>query len=201
MKTNIFIGIVFMLLCYATFQSIKLYLKEKEVKETTQRNLQAAIQQAVYYKTEAGNLAMKSLIFEASIKDLKNDIFKIAGDLKNLKVGPANVKVYSESGTETKYNFYTFLKDSIINKTEILKKFDFKDDFLNFQGSIHKDTLKAKYSLKDTIIQVCYYGDRYTKTGKKRPKWWIFAKRRLMQTITAKNPNTQINYNKFILVQ
>ena len=201
MKTNIFLGILFILLCYSTFKSFSLYLSEKEAKETAQRNVQAITKEAIYYKTETGNLAMKNFVIESSVKEIKADVFNISKELKNLNLKPGTVKIYSETGIETKLNFYTHLKDSIINVTDTLKRFDYKDSFLNFIGTIHNDTLKANYCLKDTLIQVCFKKDRYSKTGKKRPRWWIFAKKRIEQTITSKNPNTEIKYNKYIIVQ
>ncbi|HAT76660.1 MAG TPA: hypothetical protein DCS19_07415 [Flavobacterium sp.] len=201
MKTQVITGLIVLLLLCVTAKSLHLFYKEKQAKETAQRNIQALTQENEYFRTENGNLALKKLIIESSLAEIKADVYNIADELKKLKIKPASLSNYSSTGTETIYRFFTTIKDTVLNKIDTFKTFAYQDNYLRFYGNIHKDTLRADYLLKDTLIQVVFRGDRFTKTGKKRPSWWIFSKRRLQQIVAAKNPNTKITYSQFILVK
>jgi hypothetical protein len=85
-----------------------------------------------------------------------------------------------------------FLRDSVIYDTVHVQLFDYQDGFFTLKGKSIGNQQYLDLNYRDTLVQVVYRGQR------ERPWLWIFSPRKLMQRVSLKNPNANINYTRQI---
>ena len=204
---------LFVALGISTFVSTKMYLKEKAERQRTEANFQISQKAVEFYATENGKLAARNLVYEASQKEIVNDVFEIKKYIKEAKVKPKDVQSFSQTEVVQDFNYKDKLQDSflvsIVNKQnqliknyEKIKFLNYKDDWLRISANIYpNDSFSLHYQNKDSIIQVVHWGDRYNKYGKKKPKWMFFYSKRLTQSVYSLNPHSKIAFTRFINIK
>ncbi len=191
MRTD-FSAIVIIFLCLSLFFSYKkLYENSDEIKRLN-LIIKDDNKQITYYKAKNGQLVANTNVLQLKYTELKQVLPSIINEIKNLKINPKHVLSYSESVIENKKNIITILKDSILHDTVNAKVFNYNDEFYSIYGIAINDTQRVNITSRDSLIQVIYKGERY------KPYLWFFSKRKILQAITSKNPNSTVLYSKHI---
>lgn len=143
---------------------------------------------------------IKDSLSAASVERLQltnREFEKYCSDL-NKTVSDLNIKVkrlqsVSSSGTETKYDIETVLKDSIVTRDSIviLKCLELNTSYLDVSGCIEKDKFVGSIFSRDTLDQVIH----------RVPHRFWFIKwgcKAIRQEIVCRNPNSRIVYSRYI---
>jgi hypothetical protein len=149
------------------------------------------------YKAENGKLVATIGVQQLSLSEIKQIYPDIKSEIENLKLSMNRVNTVQTIATQTEKRIITTLKDSVVVVNDTLKHvstFAYADPYYSLKAYLNRDTLHAKISSRDTLINVIY---------KKRTKpWlWIFSPTELTQVIENKNPDNKITYNQTIVVK
>lgn len=191
MKRFLLITVV-ILIGIVTVLSYSLKQEKVETKRLAE-NQRSLLEDVSLYRTKdslsAANVERLQLTnreFEKYCSDLK----KTVSDL-NIKV--KRLQSVSSSGTETKYDIETVLKDSIVTRdsTVVLKCLELHTSYLDVSGCIEKDKFVGSIFSRDTLDQVVHrvpYRFWFIKWGCKA----------IRQEIVCRNPNSRIVYSRYI---
>ena len=195
MKANIVITFIILLLGFSCFELGRMYLKERKEKDRALQSFEAAESEIKHYKTRSGELVAQNQVLQLQYDEVKKIYPQILEEITNLDIKPRNVTHYSETLIKQDKEIQTIIRDSIIMDTIPARVFSYQDEFYQIKGIAIRDSQKVQISSIDRIIQVVYKGNRI------HPWLWFFSKRKLEQTISTKNPNNTILYNKNIQIQ
>ena len=196
MKANVIVyTLIFLLLLFSCVESLRLYLKERGHRITLERSFEAANKSLVYYKTKNGQLAAQNEVMNLKYGELKDIYPNIVKEIRNLDIKPQRVTQYAQTVVRQEKEIVTHLKDSIIRDTVVERTFSYQDRFYSVHGEAVGDTQRVHITSRDSLIQVVYKGPRY------HPWLWVFSKRKFLQVITCKNPNSTVLFNQFIQIQ
>lgn len=195
MKANIVITFIILLLAFSCFELGRMYLKERKEKDRVLQSFEAAESTIKLHKTRSGELVAQNKVLQLQYDEMKKIYPQILDEIKNLDIKPRNVTHYSETVVKQDKEIQTLIRDSIIMDTIPARGFSYQDEFYQIKGIAIRDSQKVQISSTDRIIQVVYKGRRI------HPWLWFFSKRNLEQTISCKNPNSTILYNKNIQIQ
>lgn len=192
MQVKTIITVIFLFVCFISFQYGRLYYQEKKDNDRLRKSFVAANQEIQYYKARNGELVAKTSLLQLRYNEVKQIYPQLIAEIKNLNIKPKHVTQYSETVVKSEKEIITHIKDSIIRDTIRAKVFEYQDPFYTVKGIAIGDTQQVKITSVDSLIQVVYKGERY------HPWLWIFSRRKLQQVITSKNPNNKIVYSKTI---
>ena len=150
---------------------------------------------AEYYKGLNGKMVAKVEILELKHTELKKIFPQILTEIENLKIKSKRVNQYSETVIHQDKEIIRELRDSLVYDTIKVKTFDYQDDYYQVSGNITPDSIRMNIHSSDSLIQVVYKGQRIN------PKLWIFSKRQLEQVVSCKNPNSTIQYSRYIQIE
>lgn len=170
----------------------------KETKHSYKRVLGAneALQEdLVQFKTENGQLAAQNRILQLKSKELSSLLPQMASEIKQLGVKLSRAESVSATGFEISTPATVVLRDSLIYDTLAVKIFDYEDGFFDIRGTAIGNQQQLNLAYRDTLVQVVYRGER------EKPWLWIFSPRKLMQRVSLKNPNAQIEYTQHIEIE
>ena len=194
MKANIVITLTILVLVFSCFELGRMYLKERKEKDRVFQNFEAAESAIKLHKTRSGELVAQNQVLQLQYDEMKKIYPQILDEIKNLDIKPRNVTHYSETLVKQDKEIQTIIRDSIIMDTIPARVFSYQDEFYQIKGIAIRDSQTVHISSIDSIIQVVYKGHRI------HPWLWFFSKRKLEQTISCKNPNSTILYNKNIQI-
>jgi len=171
-----------------------LWKRERDFRQRTESNQDALLENVKFYKTKdslnvASIATLKLTLHEFKQADDK-EISKLRNRIKTLNVRLRNIQAVATANTQTTGTFTGVLHDTTGGKMLVINR-KFGDISLFMQ----RDTVKAKFVIRDRMTQVVYKerrGDNFWQ----RLRFW--KKRRLRQDITFENPNTHITYPKYI---
>lgn len=191
MKRFLLITVV-ILIGIVTVLSYSLKQEKVETKRLTE-NQRSLLEDVSLYRT-------KDSLSAASVERLQltnREFEKYCSDLKKT-VSDLNIKVkhlqsVTSTGTETKYDIETVLKDSIVTRdsTVILKCLELHTPYLDVSGCIEKDKFVGSIFSRDTLDQVVH----------RVPHRFWFIKwgcKAIRQEIVCRNPNSRIVYSRYI---
>ena len=119
----------------------------------------------------------------------------LANEIKQLGVKISRAESVSTTSFEVETPATVILRDSIIFDTIPVKHFNYDDGFFEIQGTAIGNQQQLNLAYRDTLVQVVYRGEREI------PWLWIFSPRKLMQRVSLKNPNAQIEYTQHIEIE
>lgn len=180
---------------FIAFQFGKMYFKERRDKNRVEDSWTVANQQIIYYKARNGNLVAKNNALQLKYAELKNIYPDIIAEIRNLNISPGHVEHFSETVIHQQKNIITTIHDSLIYDTIPMRVFNYKDEFYTVNGIAIADTQRVHIESRDSIIQVVYKGDR------RKPLLWILSRRKLQQVVSCKNPNSKVEYSRFIEIK
>ena len=188
------IGLCLILIASNTLFISYLINSKKDVKRL-ENSFSIANSSAEYYKGLNGKMAAKVEILELKHTELKKIFPQILTEIENLKIKSKRVNQYSETVIHQDKEIIRELRDSLVYDTIKVKTFDYQDDYYKVTGNITPDTIRMNIHSSDSLIQVIYKGQRIN------PKLWIFSKRQLEQVVSCKNPNSTIQYSRYIQIE
>lgn len=157
-------------------------------------NQTALLADVEHYKTESGKNAasvQKLTLTNAELKKSYDEVCKTAEDLK-IKV--KRLQSVSSTATQTRVEIKTVVKDSIVyvkGEPANALAFDWKDDWTDVEGIIHKDSVSLNIQSTDTLVQMVH----------RVPHKFLFFKwgcKAIRQDIVSKNPHTNIVFTEYI---
>ncbi|MDR2011422.1 MAG: hypothetical protein LBQ22_13160 [Bacteroidales bacterium] len=191
---NNIILIVIIIICFLIIGRL-IYTRRKE-KVRYDENMNVLFLQNYSLETRNGQLANQVKTLRLTVDEFEKYVPELKSEIHNLKIKLKRVESISQITTKITDTIKVPIKDTVI-LTDSLKTFSYNDEFTNISGKIFTDSLDLSYSVFDSIIQVVHKG--------KYQKWHYalnpFRKRPLVQTITTKNPNTTILYNRHIVIE
>jgi len=194
MKANIVTTFIILLLGYSCYEMWKMYQKERKEKDRVLQSFEAAESTIELHKTRSGELVAQNQVLQLQYDEMKKIYPQILDEIKNLDINPRNVTHYSKTEVKQDKEIQTVIRDSVIMDTIPARVFSYQDEFYQIKGIAIGDSQKVQISSTDRIIQVVYKGQRI------HPWLWFLSKRKLEQTISCKNPNSTILYNKNIQI-
>ncbi len=152
-------------------------------------------EELIQFRTENGQLVAQNRALELKSNELTALLPQMASEIKQLGVKLSRTESVTTTGFEVKTPATVLLRDSIIFDTVPVKLFSYDDGFFDIEGTAIGDQQQLKLAYRDTLVQVVYRGER------ERPWLWIFSPRKLMQRVSLKNPNAQIEYTQHIEIE
>ena len=159
-------------------------------------NQRTLLDKAYYYETQnrLSVASVERLTLRASeLEDSKSELVEICDDLR-IKV--KRLQSASTTVTQTKYEFKTIFKDSVIVRNgavlDTIKCMSYKDPWLRFEGCTSDNlNFDVQIESRDTIIQIVHRVPR---------KFWFikWGTKAIRQEVISKNPYSKITYSEYI---
>ena len=191
-KINLTWLLVTLLFAISAWLLLNKYRQERNDRIRLERSFTAANSKIEYYRAKNNALVAKNEVLQLKYREIKDIYPDIIAEIKNLKINPRHTETYSETVIHQNKEITTLLRDSSIFDTIPVRVFNYKDEFYTVSGMAIGDTQKVHIESQDSLIQVVYRGKRY------KPWLWIFSRRKLEQVVSCKNPNSKIEYTRFI---
>lgn len=202
LKNNIIEILLFIILIlgFILYVHIRELKKEKELKEDY-KNLHENSQKTfkTWQSKDGKNYASTEQLY-LNTKEVFNQVVAQESLLKDLSVKLNKLEGFRIQSTESKFHFYTNLKDSILYdsiKIKVFKQVDSKG-YYTFNGEIINDSIKATLSASDTIVS----GITRSKC-QNRILWGLIGvsnRKYLVETVN-KNPFVKITANKEVYLK
>ena len=129
----------------------------------------------------------------SELESSKSELVEICDDLR-IKV--KRLQSASTTVTQTKYEFKTIFKDSVIVRNgavlDTIKCMSYKDQWLSFEGCTNDNlNFDVQIESRDTIIQIVHRVPR---------KFWFikWGTKAIRQEVISKNPHGRITYTEYI---
>lgn len=176
-----------------------LYNDEKEERQRLEVN-QATLLTGIHrYKTADSLNAVKIQSLELTKQEFKEYETELLDSLKKLNIKIKRLESYMQVSTETKIEFKTVLKDSLIylpGKDSIisLKCMEYINPWIDFRGCYESDTFNAKIEIPVNLDIIAH----------RVPKQFLFFKFGVKSVdidIISLNPYTEIAYAKSITLK
>ena len=183
-------------LLFAFVVSVKSCNNMRSERNRFSDNQRSLLDKAHYFQTQ-NNLSVASierLTLKASeLEQSKIDLVEVCEDLR-IKV--KRLQSASTTATQTKYEFKTIFKDSIVIRNSVvvdtIKCISYDDAWLHFEGCT-SDNINFDLQIEsvDTITQIVHRVPR---------KFWFikWGTKAIRQEVISKNPHSKITYSEYI---
>jgi len=174
----------------------QMYRMERTERIRTEGNQTALLTGQQRYKTKDSLNVLKVQELNLTNKEFKTHEKGLLKTIDGLEIKVKRMQSISSTATETKIEFQTVLKDSLIylpGKDSIIemKCLEYKNAYVDFSGCIIEDIFDARILIFDTLIHVAH----------RVPKniWFIkYGTKSIDLEVLSKNPYTEISYSKNI---
>jgi hypothetical protein len=143
-------------------------------------------------RAENNKLIGQNKVIQLTLSQLEAFYPAIHSDIKKMGVKPSRVQSVSSTGVVLENKIFTTLRDSIIQDTVRIKKFNYSDAWISVNGEAIGNKQSISITHYDTLSQVVFKGTRAN------PWLWVFSPRRLTQRISIASPYSKLNYSKTI---
>jgi hypothetical protein len=150
--------------------------------------------QLEHIRSENNKLMAQNKVIGLSLSQLEAFYPELYKQIKQMDIKPSRVQSLSNSGIRIEKKIVTTIKDSIIQDTLLVKKFDYSDAWISIRGEAVGNKQSISITHFDTISQVVFKGSRAN------PWLWLFSPRRLTQRISLASPYSKIQYSKYIKI-
>ncbi len=195
MKTSvkILLGII-IALALAVFTLGKCNRSFRSENNRLQNNNDALMEDVVMYMDIADHSAASIQMLELSKKELEKNYQDVCQRAKDLGLQVKRLQAASKTETQTKIPIQTVVKDSIIYVNGVLdslKRIEWRDPWVNVEGTLKKDSLDLNVTSVDTLYQFIHRVPH---------KFWFikWGCKAIRQEITTSNPHTKITYTEYI---
>lgn len=156
-----------------------------------------------HYRTKSQDYAVSVGVLELSKSELERNCTRLRAEVTDLGLKLKRVEQASTSATETKVEFQTHVKDSIIyvkdtlsgrGHLDTLQLLKWQDPWVSFQGELRGESLQAEIACRDTLIQVVH----------RVPRKFLFIRwgtKELRQEVKSSNPHTTITFAECITIR
>lgn len=149
-------------------------------------------QELVTLRADNGQLVAQNQVLILKGNEVAAMLPALAKEIRELGVSLNQAVAVSTTAFSVNTPATVFLRDSVIYDTVHVQLFNYQDGFFTVKGKSIGNQQYLDLNYRDTLVQVVYRGQR------ERPWLWIFSPRKLMQRVSLKNPNANINYTRQI---
>lgn len=159
-----------------------------------QGNNDALMEEVVTYMDIADRSAASVQMLELKKCELEKNYQDICQIAKDLGLQVKRLQAASKTETQTKVEIQTIVRDSIVYKDGILdslKRIEWRDPWVQVEGTLHKDSLDLNVSSVDTLYQFIHRVPH---------KFWFikWGTKAIRQEISSSNPHTKIICTEYI---
>jgi hypothetical protein len=162
-------------------------------------NQHALMTDVQYYRTSDSLSAASVERLTLTNKELKESHAKLAGDIENLNLKLKRIQSISNTATETKYEFKTQFRDSIvvryvdsIPQIDTVRCVKYANAYIDFLGCIRSgDWLNVNIQTYDTLQTIVH----------RIPRKFLFFRwgtKAIRQEVVSRNPYSNITYTEYI---
>ena len=193
---NIVVYISILLLFSSAF-STWLYKQEKEERKRLGANQAALLEDVKRYKTKDSLNVVSIQKLTLTNKEFEQYNAELADRVKELGIKVKRLQSVSSTGTSTRTEIKTEVKDSIIFRDkerlvmDTMKCIKYLSPYLSMQGCVNKGMFEGLIESRDTIDQVVH----------RVPRKFLFLRygtKGIRQEIYSRNPHTVIDYSTYI---
>lgn len=195
MKTSvkILLGII-IALALAVFILGKSNKSLRSDNDRLQGNNEALMEEVVTYMDIADRSAASVQMLELKKSELEKNYQDICQRAKDLGLQVKRLQAASKTETQTKVEIQTIVRDSIVYRDGILdslKRIEWRDPWVQVEGTLHNDSLDLNVSSVDTLYQFIHRVPH---------KFWFikWGTKAIRQEISSSNPHTKIIYTEYI---
>ena len=189
--------IIAVLAILLTVAGISMYFGYKDILATrnelrrAQNNVKVLEGDVSHYKTLSGKNASSVEALQYTIAEFKRYRAMDAATIEDLNIKLKRAQYLINIGTETKVEYVTVLKDSIIRDT-VVQCFDYSDAWVDSWGCVKDNVLDGGVSVRDTVSVV---GEPTYR------RVWLFFKKvnGAKISVVNKNPYSSIVSNEYFL--
>ena len=191
-----FLSYTLLILVISLMISIKSCSNIKQERNRFSDNQRTLLDKAHYYETQ-NNLSVASVerltLKTKELEENKSELVEVCDDLR-IKV--KRLQSASTTVTQTRYEFKTIFKDSVIVRNgavlDTIKCMNYVDSWLSFKGYTSDNVnFNVKIESRDTIVQFVHRVPR---------KFWFlkWGTKAIRQEVISKNPHSKITYSEYI---
>jgi MFS superfamily sulfate permease-like transporter len=157
-------------------------------------NQRSLLTKVTYYRTQDSLSAASVERLEANKREMELYQSDLVKEIENLNIKLKRVRAASTTGTETKVEIKTVIKDSIVyvqGTMDTVPCIKFSDPYISLEGCLFNGEFSGLIVSRDTLVQVVH----------RVPRQWLFFKwgtKGIRQEIMSKNPHTEITYAEYI---
>ena len=176
--------------------SIKSCNNIKQERNRFADNQRTLLDKAHYYETQ-NRLSVASVErLTLKTKELEENRSELVEVCDDLRIKVKRLQSASTTVTQTKYEFKTIFKDSVIVRNgavlDTIKCMNYVDSWLSFKGYTSDNVnFNVKIESRDTIVQFVHRVPR---------KFWFikWGTKAIRQEVISKNPYSKITYSEYI---
>ncbi len=197
MKINTYIKIGLTGVCLVgviAYQAIAIH-KIKAESIVYQNNTTALLSDVERLQLDSTTSAIQINTLKLSLDEYKQYRAEDVELIKRLGVKLKDVQSSSKTTVEVDVPIQTIITHDTIYKdsaSHYIQSVQYKNDYIQFDGQIVKDSLTAKINVPITLHQTLY------KIPKHKFLWWSWGCKQVKQIISCDNPYVNIKYSEFI---
>ena len=193
---NRYLTILIIALTSALMISVKSCNDIKQERNRFSDNQRTLLDKAHYYETQ-NRLSVASVErLTLKTKELEENRSELVEVCDDLRIKVKRLQSASTTVTQTKYEFKTIFKDSVIVRNgavlDTIKCMNYVDSWLSFKGYTSDNVnFNVKIESRDTIVQFVHRVPR---------KFWFlkWGTKAIRQEVISKNPHSKITYSEYI---
>lgn len=189
-KLPVLIGVL-ALIIIVLFSMLRASNQEKKRYQANQHSL---LENVTFYRTKDSLSAASVEKLTLTTKEFKKHEIELLETIDDLNLKVKRLQSVSETGTETKYEVKTIIKDSLVyieGKPVKLPCVNFSNKWLTVDGCVVDNQFSGWIESRDTLIQVVH----------RVPRKFLFFRygtKAIQQEVISKNPYTTLTYAKYI---
>ncbi len=193
---NRYLTILIIALTSALMISVKSCNDIKQERNRFSDNQRTLLDKAHYYETQ-NRLSVASVErLTLKTKELEENRSELVEVCDDLRIKVKRLQSASTTVTQTRYEFKTIFKDSVIVRNgavlDTIKCMNYVDSWLSFKGYTSDNVnFNVKIESRDTIVQFVHRVPR---------KFWFlkWGTKAIRQEVISKNPHSKITYSEYI---
>lgn len=159
-------------------------------------NQASLLEQAEYYKTEAGKSAASVKVLTLTKQEVEDHCVELTKMVDELGIKLKRVQQATTTAMESKVEIRTIVKDSIVyvnNVADTMRSFTWSDAWTDIAGTLKGDEAKIAVHSVDTLRQIVH-------RVPKRFLWFKVGTKAIRQEIVSSNPHNKIVYSEFVAI-
>ena len=159
-------------------------------------NQASLLEQAEYYKTEAGKSAASVQELTLTKQEAEAHCVELTKMVDELGIKLKRVQQATTTAMERKVEIRTVVRDSIVyvnNNADTMKSFTWSDAWTDIAGTFNNDEAKIAIHSVDTIRQIVH-------RVPKRFLWFKFGTKAIRQEIVSSNPHNKIVFSEYVSI-
>lgn len=166
----------------------------RDEKRRLERNAEALLGDAEFYRTQAGESAASVAVLTLEVDELKEFRSRDAEFIRDLGIRLRRAESIARTATESRYESVLPLRDTVILRDTLrdtVRIVEYDDRWSHLYGVIFDDSMHYTLNTVDTLTQILH----------RIPRRFLFIKygtKAIRQEIISSNPNSRLVYSEYI---